>query len=478
MKKSLLKSRIKRLRIISTILLMGIIVYYNIIGGVVHFNLQLLTIKLDFFYGYGINIQELPISSIFLGYIVSFIGTLYTIKLLGKRAYLIFLLIMSALGILTYLNEITRLFYEHRQFIALSPPLLIVFLDWLSFRALKDIEDDKKSSWFKSIVWIFFSTIAIFIVMSLAMFVINTLKPKTTNPLVFTKSDAQSYYEQGNYPKAIESFSKIVEHLKEKERCAVYVKIADSYRLLEIYDKAIIFNQKALALTKSDEVTSIIYNNLALVYGSQNNMKKAEEFYYKSLEIQPDPSKKPAIYNNIAMLWSSKKEYDKAIDVMQKAVDSLELASPKKYEHIAQIYKNMGVMYLLKKDTKKGLELYQKALDTILPIRGNLHPVTLRIYSDIAKTEGEYLRHSITAIAIYKNNIEYATQMYGEEHPFVAESYYDLGRIYAFFSPVNDLPRAKIYFDKSLKIYRKFHKDTHPTIQIVLRDLNKINRKE
>ena len=478
MKKSMLKSKIKRLRIVSTILLMGIIVYYNIIAGVVHFNLELLTIKLDFFYGYGENIQEIPISSIFIGYIVSFVGTLYTIKLLGKTGYLIFPLILSALGIATYLNEITRLFYDHYQFIALSPPLLIIFLDWFSFRELRDIEDEEKSSWIKSFFWILFTTIAIFIVMSIVMFSINSSKPKATNPLIFSGKNALNYYEQGNYLKAIEAYSKIVDKLNVEEKCAVYSKIADSYRLLEIYDKAIIFNEKALSLTKNDGDKATIYNNLALVYFGQNKIEKAEQFYNKALKMQLDKSKKATIYNNIAMLWSAKKEYGKAIEVMQNSIDNLESSPTIDYDNIAQIYKNMAVMYLLKKDIPKGLELYQKALDTILPIRGERHPITLSIYQDIARTEGEYLRHSIKAIALYKKNLEYATQMYGEEHPFVAETYYDLGRIYAFFAPTNDFEKAKSYFNKSLKIYREFYKETHPSIKKILNDLNKIEQEE
>jgi len=475
----MLKTRIKRLRILSTILLVGIIVNYAFPPRGVHIDFQLL--RLEFMIGYydTLYAKELQLSSLFLGYIVSLIGSLYSIKLLGKSKYFILPIIFSLLGILTYLNEISRLFYDHFQFIFLLP-FVQVIIDWLSYRALKDIEEDEeyKTSWWKSIFWVFVSFVSFFILMTLIVFIIDYNKPKAgeETSLVEKYIKATEYYEQGDYHKAIDAYSLIVNRLNRAKKCEVNLRIANSYRVLEMPDKAIVFHKKALEFSDDKHTKAVIYNDLALVYTMKKNSSKAEKLYMKSLELQPNSENNAQTYNNMAMLYMNKKEYGKTMELMQKSLNILEKSANKDNEKIAQVYKNIGVIFLIQKDIKKAFESYQKALDISLANKGENHPLTLEIYHTIAQAEGEYLRHPKKSIELYLENIQRATKMYGERHPFVAKSYYELGRVYAFFLPMGNQDKAMKYFNKALDIYREFYNNNHPLIRKVLEDVKRCER--
>lgn len=83
--------------------------------------------------------EEVYISSTLLGYIISLVATVLSIRVTGKASRFKWPLFWAILGIVSLTNEITRLFHNHVR-VVLSFPLFQVIADWLAFRFLKDVE--------------------------------------------------------------------------------------------------------------------------------------------------------------------------------------------------------------------------------------------------------------------------------------------------------------------------------------------------
>ncbi len=107
-----------------------------------------------------------------------------------------------------------------------------------------------------------------------------------------------------------------------KKQIIIYNRYGDIYDELKQFDKAILYYNKALALSLSltkinYEHIARIYNNIGLLHARKNDYDKAYLFYQKGLVYAPFET---SIQDNLGDYYRHKKEYEKALMHYQKAI--------------------------------------------------------------------------------------------------------------------------------------------------------------
>ena len=167
-------------------------------------------------------------------------------------------------------------------------------------------------------------------------------------------------------------------------------------------------------------------------------------------------------------------EYDKALELATKA---MELAIEKYGENhpsTATTYNNLGSAWDSKGEYDKAIEYYEKALKITLATLGENHPSTATTYNNIGSawdSKGEYDK----AIEYYEKDLKITLATLGENHPSTATTYNNLGG--AFYSK-GEYDKAIEYYEKALEILNDVFPDGHPYIDIVKKNLKKIEREK
>ena len=221
-----------------------------------------------------------------------------------------------------------------------------------------------------------------------------------------TLDDAKSYdtaafkcYQDGNYPKALEFYTKalnIQEKILGKDHPdtalsynnigSVYNRMGDYTKALEFYTKALNIREKVLGKDHPD--TALSYNNIGYVYSSMGDYPKALEFYAKALNIEEkvlgnDHPATANSYNNIGYVYDGMGDYPKALEFYTKALDIYEKVLGKDHPDTALSYNNIGYVYNRMGDYPKALEFYTKALDIDEKVLGKDHPDTASSYNNV-----------------------------------------------------------------------------------------------
>ena len=89
---------------------------------------------------------------------------------------------------------------------------------------------------------------------------------------------ALEYYQKGDYQKAIDTFSSVLETEKDSAE---------------------------------------IHNNIALCYAQLGDMEKAEKYYLKAQELNP---KLPQVYINLSDIYYRKKDMDSGIQLLSQGI--------------------------------------------------------------------------------------------------------------------------------------------------------------
>ena len=158
-------------------------------------------------------------------------------------------------------------------------------------------------------------------------------------------------WNQGNYDKAFENY---FASIKIRENVIAQAIKTNNLKLLKSAKKGL----------------SASYNNMGLVFESQNKLDKAIENYMISLKIQEEIMDKQGVantYNNIGVIYYNQENYDKALEnylVAQKIYTEI-----KDKQGVSSVLSNVGVVY-------KYLNKYDKALEnyiTSLKIREEIN---------------------------------------------------------------------------------------------------------
>ncbi len=244
--------------------------------------------------------------------------------------------------------------------------------------------------------------------------------------------------------------NKIEKYIPNKD-IELYTKLAilkiQILDLLQNYDKAIRFGQKALKKIESNNPSNLysLYEYLGRLYGITCKHSKALNCYEKAKKLL----KNQKLYNeyiklsiNEANIYLKENNFDEAELIYQKI---LKLAKKHKYETlVADINTNLGLLFMNKKEYKNSLNYYKKAI---------------KIYQKLNNEENLYVVYAnLSSLYFIFNNlkeaIEYAEKSIELGIKFknwnkISQLYNNLG---TFYMTMEDLEKGERYLLKSLEI--------------------------
>ena len=175
---------------------------------------------------------------------------------------------------------------------------------------------------------------------------------------------------KGAYETAISILYKAIE--LDKKSAAPYFNLAMALQGAGYLGEALENYQKAIKLDKDFAPEG--YNNMANIYRTQHDLKKAEHFYLKSIESNPEKSF--FAYNGLGLLQREQGKNEDALESFQAAID-IEPSSGDAYANMATTLRSMGRVF-------EAIPLYEKALSI-----DSLNPVTLTGYGMALELDGK-----------------------------------------------------------------------------------------
>ena len=255
---------------------------------------------------------------------------------------------------------------------------------------------------------------------------------------------------------------------KHQDTATSYNNLAELYRTMGLYEKALQHHQKSCTLTKEvfgeeHQNTASSYNNQALLYEMMGEYEKALSYYQKSLLIREkvlgkEHASTATSYNNLAELYKLMGTYDKALSLYQKSLTIREKILGEKHPDTATSYNNLAGLYSAIDENEKALPLYQRALAIREKVLGEEHPDTAASYNNLAtlySTKGEKEK----ALTLYQKALDITENVLGEDHPDTAGSYNNLATLY---SAVGEKEKALLLYQKALSIWEKVLGKDHP----------------
>lgn len=289
-----------------------------------------------------------------------------------------------------------------------------------------------------------------------------------------------SYYEIGNYDKALKYFSKALAIRKKvfgKEHSSTatsFHNIGLVHREKGDYDKALKYFSKALAirekvLGEEHPDTAMSNNNIGVVYLRQSNYDKALKYFSKALatrkkvlgEKHPDTAMS---YNNIGVVNVILGNHDIGLNYYFKALKIRKEVFGMEHRDTAQSYNNIGIVFRKQGEYDKALKkFFFKALKIRKKVLGIVHPDTATSYNEIGvvyREQGDCDK----ALCYLSKALEIRKMVLGKEHPAIAASFHNLGMVYR---EQREYDQALKYFFEALTIREKVlgeeHSDTATT---------------
>jgi adenylate cyclase len=180
-----------------------------------------------------------------------------------------------------------------------------------------------------------------------------------------------TYFETGNYPKAVDSYNEAITFAKTINDSSglanLYLKLGIIHHDNGDLIKGIDFYQKSeeLYIEIEDEIgLGSIYNEFGSLYLAEGDFDKSLEYYQKSLQMCQDKNDMDdcsAQLSNLGSLFFGKKEYSKAREYYHR---SLEISKKLKSRYgIADSYSGIGQTFFEEGENDKALEFLNKSLD-------------------------------------------------------------------------------------------------------------------
>ncbi len=163
----------------------------------------------------------------------------------------------------------------------------------------------------------------------------------------FHNNRGLTYYNKGQYEKAISAFTKAIEI--DPKNAEVFHSRGTAYNYRGQYDLALLDFSKALEISPAD---AFVYNDRGVVYALTGQHDRAIADFSKAIEINP---KDAEAYYNRGFAYGEKGEYDKAISDYTKAIE----INPKD----AEAYDNRGLAYYRKGDYDKACSDWNRACE-------------------------------------------------------------------------------------------------------------------
>ena len=242
-------------------------------------------------------------------------------------------------------------------------------------------------------------------------------------------SEALIFYEQANgllegrkqpeHPLLLDHINKMGNY---------YLTIKDFETALSTFDRALNLGRDLLG--PKDLKIADIFNNIGTCYRNIGDPEKALDYQQQALALRSDqlPEPHPLVaqsYNNIGLCYLDKGDYQGARQAFLEAVGIYSAYYGQDHQDLADVYLNSGNVYYelrhpdLFSNYYRPLEFYSNTFDS-------LHPAIALCYNNLANAysrEENFER----AAELYRKALEIRLRKYGNVHPDVAMSYFNIG---------------------------------------------------
>ncbi len=194
------------------------------------------------------------------------------------------------------------------------------------------------------------------------------------------------YLESEDWEKALQRYERAVQ--SGKDTTAIREKLGEAQMKMERWKETIESHESALERyrEKGDQESMIReYLSLGTVYRKKGDLDEAERYYERvkdKLEEKRSTEVEPTLYNNMAMLSLTRNELDKAKELFEKALD--------RGGERPIIYENLSLLYERKGDLGSSLDNLEKAVESNLEKDRKSDAVELLIESADLQVEMGY----------------------------------------------------------------------------------------
>jgi tetratricopeptide (TPR) repeat protein len=164
----------------------------------------------------------------------------------------------------------------------------------------------------------------------------------------------------------------------------LYYKAAFWQLIIPLYEKILQILEAEPELGPEHPYVATTLNNLAELYRHMENYEKALPLYQRALEISknvfgPQHPNVVTTLNNLAELSKNMGDYEKALPLYQRALEIYENALGPQHPDVATTLDNLAGLYRAMGNYEKALLLNQRALEIYENILGPQHPNTINI---------------------------------------------------------------------------------------------------
>ncbi|CAF1457772.1 unnamed protein product [Adineta steineri] len=210
---------------------------------------------------------------------------------------------------------------------------------------------------------------------------------------------------------------------------------AEKYYLLLLHDPEVVENLK---------LTSIVLNDLGLIYHETEQVEQAVVYYNKSLQLKLEnlPETDPSfsvVYNNLGEIYREQNEYEKALFHYEKAIyyyrkavaSELNALCLPSENLLSTYYNNIALVYNTQQNYPEALKMFQKSLEVDLKSLPQHHPLLSITFNNISQTYygmGDYEK----AVEYLHKTLEIKHRSLPPNHPTIGDAYRNLGKaVYA-----------------------------------------------
>lgn len=244
----------------------------------------------------------------------------------------------------------------------------------------------------------------------------------------------------------------------------LFLEIKDYGRSKPYLDSALtlkkrIFEERDLEMAR-------IYNNLGRYFNGVGDQSKAMEFHELALSIRLEDLTAPSIevarsYLNVAQTRASMGKYVIAIDELKEGLRLLEESTSRHstlfgdfYYNLGDAYYSLAELYLKQQNGLESAANFRVALpyfnEAVKVYEHHLnkgHPNLALCYNSLGNIYARLNQYDHQAINFHKQALAIRIDQYGEMHPDVAETYYNMG---VGFVTIEAYQEAIPYYQASL----------------------------
>jgi tetratricopeptide (TPR) repeat protein/MinD-like ATPase involved in chromosome partitioning or flagellar assembly len=278
-----------------------------------------------------------------------------------------------------------------------------------------------------------------------------------------------TYYEQGEYEKAIETYKQAIKIARkrhdQKAESTLLGNLGLTYYDLGQIERAIEYFEQALAIAREigdrqNEGTWL--GNLGISFSALGQSKQAVEFYTQALAIAQkteDLQGKGVWLANLGLVYEDQGEWEQAAEFYEKSLATMDQLGD--ISKTAIILSNLGNVQANRGDLDLARTLYQRSLAAMERIGDTYNmPQILNNLGIIYQQKGE-LQQAITA---YERSLEIAQNIGNRSYEGNILS--NLGNV---FLDLGESSNAIRYYEQALKIFREV--DDHDGEVMVLDSL-------